>query len=326
MPASLSEALERLSYTAGRYHDSYIVNDPRYEYFWGPGDSGAVAFARRGRYCFGVGGLLAEAGQEAPLLASFADFGQERGWHLALFNVGEEALRPFRALGWQVTKFGEDPLLDLTAHGWDGSGYEWVRRQASFCKRHGLVVSETTAEAVWDEIMDVSRLHLGMRPQRGTESVFEGVLTTAASFGRRRLLIARAGVAGRIEAFLALTPYRDGLGWGCEMYRRRPDSVRGVVPFLMVEAIDRLRAEGKAEVSLCLVPTKGADQPLPGDSVLCRRLLTAWARYGNAFFNIRGQAHFKSRFRPRFESRYLCVYPKITWGSLPPFLNAAGIL
>ncbi len=59
------------------------------------------------------------------------------------------------------------------------------------------------------------------------------------------------------------------------------------------------------------------ETPIPGDSALCRRRLSAWGRFGNVFFNVRGQHHFKSRFRPRFEPRYLCVQPRVTWGSIP---------
>jgi len=36
--------------------------------------------------------------------------------------------------------------------------------------------------------------------------------------------------------------------------------------------------------------------------------------------------HFKSRFRPDFQPRYVAIYPRITWRTIIDFLAASGIL
>ena len=38
MGSTLCAKLEALTFEYGQYHDSYIVNEPYYEYFWGAGE------------------------------------------------------------------------------------------------------------------------------------------------------------------------------------------------------------------------------------------------------------------------------------------------
>ena len=61
----------------------------------------------------------------------------------------------------------------------------------------------------------------------------------------------------RIEGFLIALPMDGGRRWSFEMYRHRPDAVRGVVPHLFHEIMIRMKAEGIDSVSLCLRPRAG---------------------------------------------------------------------
>ena len=78
-------------------------------------------------------------------------------------------------------------------------------------------------------------------------------------------------------------------------------------------------------VSLCLIPGIGCE-PLPGDSPLARHGLSIGSKYFNFIFDTAGLYHFKSRFRPRFETRYLCADPRITLGSGWSFIRLLGVL
>ncbi len=145
--------------------------------------------------------------------------------------------------------------------------------------------------------------------------------------GRKRIFIARAEHgAGRLEGFLACNPCRQGAMWVMETCRRRPDAVRGTTPFLMHQAMQTFRAEGVRWVSLCLIPGLRCQTPMPGDSRLARWGLVVGTRYCGLVFDTAGAYHFKTRFRPYFESRYLCVYPKVTLGSSWALIRLLGVL
>jgi phosphatidylglycerol lysyltransferase len=111
-----------------------------------------------------------------------------------------------------------------------------------------------------------------------------------------------------------------------ETYRQRPDAVRGTIPFLMQQAIETFKREGVPRVSLCLIPGLRCQTPLAGDSALARRGLVAGTRYFGLVFDTAGAYHFKTRFRPYFENRYLCVYPRVTFGSGWAIIRLLGVL
>ena len=147
------------------------------------------------------------------------------------------------------------------------------------------------------------------------------------NLGRKRIFVARSQAgAGRLEGFLICNPAADGKLWVLEVYRHRPDAVRGTVAFLMHQAMQQLAAEGVERASLCLVPGLNCAQPLAGDSPLLRRAMVWGTRYFSFIFDAAGLYHFKSRFRPQFESRYVCVYPRVTVGSALAFVGLLSVL
>ncbi|MFT3764630.1 MAG: DUF2156 domain-containing protein [Minicystis sp.] len=324
MPAHRRRSLDALAFEHGASYDSYVVTGGGYEYFWSADERGVVAFARRGRYVNVVGRFLAPDGKKAALLDELMAFARERSFVVSFFNMAEADLPLLQSRGFQVTRLGEEPIIPLAGRTWEGGAFSWVRRQESFCTRRGVVLSEERAAG--DEVVAVARLGLAGKLQRDELRVFHGQLDRG-DLGRRRLFVARSeGGGGRIEGFVLCNPCRGGREWALEMFRHRPDAVRGVVPFAMLQIMRRLAAEGVERVSLCLVPAHNVREPLPGDSRLARWGLEAGSRLAGRIYNTRGLFHFKSRFRPELEPRYVCVWPRASLGSIWAFLRLWGVL
>ncbi|HEV8004248.1 MAG TPA: hypothetical protein VGP63_30565, partial [Planctomycetaceae bacterium] len=49
-------------------------------------------------------------------------------------------------------------------------------------------------------------------------------------------------------------------------------------------------------------------------------------QYLNCLFDFAGLYHFKSRFRPRYESRYICARPGLTPSTAIAFFRMSGVL
>lgn len=333
-PVRPFDGIESFAFRFGRSYDAYLAAEPDRSQFWSHDRRGVVAYIRAGKYLHVSGGLLADAENRETLLAEFVEFADRRRWSPSFYNVAEAELPLFRKYGFQATKWGEEGVIDLQSCSWLGGEYAWVRRQSSYCRRQGLEIAECAPGAMarpkWNrlkaELCEISAAFLAAKPQAVELRFLDGSLDLE-NLSRRRLFVARrCSDAGRVEGFLVCHPYRNGQGWAFEIYRQRSDAVRGTIPFLMHRTMQFLQDEGLEQVSLCLAPGLRAGEPLPGDSPLVRWALSIGSRHFNFIFDAAGLYHFKSRFRPRFESRYLCVRPKATLGSTWALVQLLGVL
>lgn len=333
MPA-LREKMEYMAYTFGQTYDSYLITEPNREYFWSNGFQGVVGFSRIGRYINIPGGLIASNENKNRLLLDLKQFAILNHLTISIYSVLDNDLPLFREYGLQPTKLGEDAIVDLTACDWSGKDFQWIRRQSNFCRRNKLVVKEISSKScsreLWnqyqEEISRISELHLSTKTQAGEMQLFEGQLLFDHLQRRRLFIVVNTDRDRRIEGFAIINPYARGKGWAIEMYRHLPDSVRGVMPFLIHQIMQILKTEGVREVSLCIVPYLRCPQKIPGDSTLGRNLIGFWAKHFNFLWDLKGLYHFKSRFRPRYANLYVCVFPKITIGSIMAFNLALGVL
>lgn len=328
------ESLEDIVYRFGRNYDSYLATDAGREIFRSRDGQGVVSLARVGSYLHAGGGLIAREEQREPLLAELVEQTGRRGECLSFFNIAEDDLPLFRRHGFQATKLGEEAAIDLDDWQCRGKAFEWLRRQTNYCRRQGLRMVECVRAEMsprqWQRLMaqlsEMSAAFLDKKPQAAELHFLDGTFDSRR-IGRRRIFAARTEQGhGRVESFLICNPFLDGAGWAFEIYRQRPDAVRGAVPFLMRQAIGELKLEGARRVSLCLVPGMRSSGPLSGDSALVRNGLTIGSRYFNFIFDAAGLYHFKSRFRPRFEARYLCARPAVTLGSAWAMVRLLGVV
>jgi phosphatidylglycerol lysyltransferase len=339
LPSSLHSSnrwlrAERQAFAHGSVYDSYFATESGWKRFWSLDRSGVVSYRRLGRYVKVIGGLLARDEDKPQLLREFVAFARSHRLVVTFFNVTEEDALLFREAGFQVTKWGEEPYVDLQSCSWSGKQFEWVRRQTNYCRRAGISIVEHCREemddATWSSLIRdlraVSDEHLATKSHAGTIRLLEGQLDENG-WGRRRLFVAYSSDSPkRIEGFLIALPSRNGAHWAFEMYRHRRDAVRGVVPHLFHTAMIRMKAEGVEAVSLCLVPAVGCEAPLKGDSAVIRHALTIGLKYLNFLFDFAGIYHFKSRFRPRYEGRYICALPKTNMLTGLALVRMSGML
>lgn len=328
-----AERLESLAYEFGRTYDSYLSTEDGLKQFWSADDRGVIAYARIGRYLHVQGGLLCAARDRAQLLREFHEFARQRRLVVTFYNVPAEDLSLFHEQGFQVTKWGEEPLLDVPELTWSGGSYEWVRRQYHFCRRQNVSLVECRREdytddqweVILDEIREVAAEGLVNKPQRDEIWFFNGRFD-APNWGRRRLFLARSDQGtGKVEGFLVCLPFQNGSSLAVETYRHRLNAPRGLVPFMIHQCVDQVRSEGIQSVSLCLCPAVRCEV-LPNDSWLVRRGLQFGFNYASVFFDLPGEYHFKSRFRPRFVPRYICHSPHATVRSMWSLVRLSGVL
>ena len=331
--AKLDERRKNLAFQHGEYFDSYLVTEPGREEFWSSTGQGLISYKRVGKCVLVGGGLIAPQHHKPTLLAEFLEFTKTHRYRAAFHNIGSHELPLFEEHGFEITKWGEEPVIDLGSVEWKGKPYEWVRRQSNYCLRQGVRAFEVphvdlTPEQ-WkrtqDEMLEVAAESLAHKPQRREMRFFEGHIGDH-EVGLRRVFIARSNEGmGRIEGFVVCTPMKGGTMWATELYRRRVDATRGTMAFLIHTVQEKLQQEGVRQLNMCLDPGLRCSTKRPGDSALIRLGMTWGEICLGSVFDVAGLRHFKSRFRPRYEDRFVCVHPKATIRSLLAFAQVSGL-
>jgi len=320
MDVSSRETLEEHIYRYGRGYDSYLSVEPDRQYFWAKDQCGVISFVRLGRYVYVTGGLLAPEDRWEELATQFLSFAKKHKYLVTFFNLDQAQRELLAKLGLQITKVGEDAVIDLTACTWRGKPFEWVRRQSNYCQRHGLEFSEChhdmLAEEDWRQVMaeldEVSHDYLRMKPYGARMRNFVGRFEPLW-LQRRRVFIARSKQgAGLIEGFIVCNPSHNGRRWSVEMMRHCADATRGVIPFLIHQTFCTFQDEGIPEASLCMIPALRCGNPLEGDSRLLRFFLGLSIDRFGLYYDIPGMYHFKTRFRPGFQECFVAASPKVT--------------
>ncbi len=326
--------LKAFVFEHGQVYNSYLATEPGRELFWSENGQGVISYVRRGRHVLCGGGLIAALEHREELLTEFLRFTREFSLRPVFFDIQRDVVKLFREVGFKATKLGEDALIDLKDCTFAGKPYEWVRRQSNYCRRQGLVVSEVQPNRLssdeWTqtlaEVLEVSAVSLGEKPQ-SQEMRFVVGRIGEHELGLRRLFIARSDNGqGRSEGFVILNPMSGGARWATEIYRHRPDSVRGTVSFVIHRLMEQLKAEGVEQVGLCMIPGRNCEQPIDGDAWFIRRCIGFSKRMLNGVFDAAGLEHFKTRFRPRFEDLYVCTPPRPSLGSFQTFFQVTGIM
>ena len=330
LPADAAARLEHCAFTYGETYDSYLVTEGDREYFFSTGRRGVVGFKCSGWNVQVIGGLLAEPADREELLRQFIEFVRSRRWRLTFFGIGRNSFKLYRRFGFQITKLGEEPIVLLDETEWKGQTYEWLRRQEKGCLKAGLTVREifpdaegvTYVDSIAPELELVSREHLQGTLHQREMKFFVGQFEPH-NLGRRRLFVAETN--SRIECFVVLNPCLEGSMWAIELFRKRSDAARGVIPFAMLQVMRQLKSEQVAYVSLSLVPWVRSHAAVSGDSFLMRFVSHCMWRYFNALYDVRGMYHFKSRFRPHWRELYVASSPRLNWTSIASIAFTWGL-
>ncbi|AMV19821.1 DUF2156 domain-containing protein [Planctomyces sp. SH-PL14] len=328
---------EDLVFRFGEAYDSYLILERDREFYFGSEGRGVVSFERWRNNIYVVGGLVAAPEERRGLLEEFIQFSRERKWNIHFLNIMAGDVPLFREFGFEVSKTGEEPLVDLRTATWAGKDFAWVRQQENSCLRSGVTYREVCVDlltpdqhaGIERELAEISTEHLNDTVYGRELGLMVGKLDLREMF-RKRLFIAEK--EGRIEGFVVSTPSHNGRVWSVETYRRRKDSARGVVTFLIVQMSRQMRAEGVQYLSLCQCPALRCGGESASESALVRNSMNIWWTTANWFYDSRRLYHFKSRFRPMYRECFIAALPGcrfipmfmfgLKWGViLPDFLR-----
>jgi phosphatidylglycerol lysyltransferase len=240
--------------------------------------------------------------------AEFATFCDDHGWIPVFYSLHEEWIETFEAMGWATMGVGEETLLRPRT--WDTTGKKWqdIRSSVNRADRAGVRAEWTSYRAlpvlVSTQIAEISEQWVQEKelPELGfTLGGLDELHDPAV-----RLMLA-VDTDGRVHAVTSWLPsYRDGvvIGWTLDFMRRRPESMNGVMEFLIAQTARMMSEQPEIEfLSLSAAPlatTPGRDAAgEPAD--LPSRMLDFLGRVLEPVYGFRSLFAFKRKFQPELQ-------------------------
>lgn len=263
-----------------------------------------IMYARRGRSCVALFDPVGPAQAWPGLIVKFIETARKAGCRAVFYQVSAGFLPFALDTGMKCLKFGEQAVVDIENFNMHGSTWLKLRRSVNRATRDGLEFSMLSADeipAVLDELRHVSDLWLAMH--RTAEKGF--------SLGRFQPEYIAAGPVAVIRMNGRIVAFANILVASCEgdacidLMRHVPDAHRGAMDLLFVRIMERLKAEGFRTLNLGMAPLAGlaTHSRAPLWNHLGNRIFLGGERY----YNFQGVRAFKSKFRPRWQPRYIAV-------------------
>ena len=234
------------------------------------------------------------------LLRELAAFAEVRDLRLGAVGASEGALALWRELGLRGLRIGDEAMIDTAGFSVEGRRIRKVRQSVTRLERSGFTVEVARVselpEPALAELELVSERWLRGAAERGFSMALDSLRA-----GDTTVVVARDG-AGAARGFLHFVPSADDATLSLSAMRRDPATPNGLTEFLIVRAIETLREQGVATLSLNFAAfARVLHSPRGPLERLLGRLLTV----GDRFFQIERLYRFNAKFGPRWEPRYL---------------------
>ena len=273
-------------------------------YFFSAGGRAFLAYGLVGGTALVSGDPVGDAAEFATLLASFRVYAHDRGWRVAILSASGDLLPLYRRAGFRALKVGDEAVVRPSAFSLEGRPIRKVRQSVSRLRRAGYSVEVLDAAeldpSLRQELTRVSEEWLGRWPERGFTMAMDDLFGHAGT-----LFVIATDPTGRVGGFLHLVPSPASGGYSLSAMRRSRKTPNGLMEFLVVEALGRLRTDGAPELSLnfCVFADllRARERSLPG------RVARQGLHSLDGVFQLERLLSFTGKFFPEWRPRFICV-------------------
>ena len=210
--------------------------------------------------------------------------------------------RAFRAGRTAALYVGDEAIVDTAQFSLEGRPIRKVRQSVSRLRNAGyrtdIAELGSLDEADLDHLEQVAEDWL-MGARRAGVQHGNGLASQPA--GDDTLVVYASDPGGAIRGFLHFVPSYGRARVSLSFMRRQPDTPNGLTEFMIVEAIEHLRARGVSEVSLNFAAFARLIREPHG---LLERGLGRLVALGDTWFQVERLYRFNAKFFPRWEPRY----------------------
>jgi lysylphosphatidylglycerol synthetase-like protein (DUF2156 family) len=270
-----------------------------------------IAYAVFGGVCLVSPDPIGPLDQREAAWTAFRHVAECNGWLIAVLGAAEASLPMYRACDMRTLYMGDEAVVDVRSFSLEGGRMKGLRHVVNRMTRHGYRVE------FFDPAFAAPRLtaelrHLFEKSRRGEcERGFSMTLGRAFAEADRGLLLAVAfDAADRAVAFCQFVPARDIDGYSLDLMRRdRGDHPNGLLDFIILETIRRLREQGRGGLALNFASFRAVVAGEAGDS-MGRRLQRWFLLRMSDSMQIESLWRFNEKYSPTWRPRF-AVYDSV---------------
>lgn len=300
----------------GALSTAYFALGEDKRYIWS--DSGQTLLPYRvvGGVALALSDPIGPAEEHAQTLAKFISYCRRQDWAFGVYQASPAAYLLGRTSGLRGLKIGEDALVDLRCFTLEGKAGAPVRHSVARARRGGLTVRLFQGQRLPDDVFaGMERVSTAWLRQREIQGQFGFSMGRfPADWSPEMLTAVAVDPNGSVQAFVTWTPLYAANGWSLDLIRRDADAIPGAMELLIAESFAWAQARGCERMSLGLLPLAGLDAetraledaPAPPEALIERGASYLHQR-GVLLSSYASLRHFKEKFHPTWEARYLLL-------------------
>jgi lysyl-tRNA synthetase class 2 len=265
-------------------------------YLFAPDGDGFLGYRVEGNVMLVAGDPVGPASALPALVRQATAYAELHGLRLAALGAGRELLPHWRSAGLRALYIGDEAVVETAAFSLEGRSIRKVRQAVTRVAAAGYTAELAAVDDLDAQTLaELDRVSTAWRagvPERG----FTMAMDSLGAASDSRVVIARDR-DDAVRGFLHFVPSYGRPAVSLSMMRRERETPNGLTEFLIVQAIEELRARGVDEMSLNFAAF-GRLVARPG-------LLAPLLRFGSRHFQIESLYRFNAKFSPRWEPRYL---------------------
>ncbi|HEX9942713.1 MAG TPA: bifunctional lysylphosphatidylglycerol flippase/synthetase MprF [Thermoanaerobaculia bacterium] len=261
-----------------------------------------VMFGVERRSWVSMGDPVGSDRERADLVWTFRELVDRHDGWTCFYQVSERNLHMYVDLGLTLVKLGEEARVPLAGFSLEGRDRKKLRHAHRRCQEEGCAFEIISAEQVRDCLPEMERISNDwLRSKNTREKGFSLGFFDRDYLARLPMALVRRGDA--IVAFANLWPGGDKEELSIDLMRHTLEAPSGLMDYLFIELMLWGAAQGYRWFSLGMAPLAGLEAR--AIAPLWSRLGALVFRHGEHFYNFQGLRHYKDKFEPVWEPRYL---------------------
>ncbi len=278
-------------------------------YYFSPSGQTVIAYVSKGRAAIVLGDPIGAESDRREAVIAFGQFCAQNDWFAAFYEVLPEQLGLYHSLGYRSVQIGEEAIIDLHTFNLKGKANQDFRTAINKMTRAGYrfqVYEPPIDDALFQQLKPVSDEWL--KDKQGSEKQFS-IGWFNPEYLRDYHVAVVYNANGKVIAFSDLLSGYNRKEVTVDLMRHRNDAEKGIMDYLFAMMLQHFQKEGYDSFNFSLSPLAGVGEA--PDAQRIEKGLHYFFEHLNQFYNFKGLHHFKEKFRPRWEPRYL-VFPSLS--------------